>query len=69
MGESRGGTESGRGLYGQRPSKSHDEVRRREFARIRGLSVRERMEEALLLGEELDALLPRSRAGRKEPHA
>ena len=41
-----------RGLYGQRPSKCHDEIRRRQFERIAALSPLERMIEALELGEE-----------------
>jgi hypothetical protein len=55
-----------RGLYGQRPSKSHDEVRRREFQRIAAMSVRERMLEALALGDEVETILGGSKGGRDE---
>ena len=48
-----------RGLYGQRPSKSHDELVRREIERVRALSARERMLEALALGSGIaEALRP-----------
>src|SRR5688572_26123350 len=43
-----------RGLYGQRPSRSHDGFRREEFARIARLTPIERMIEALELSEELE---------------
>lgn len=42
-----------RGLYGQRPSRSHDELRRREFARTAAMTAIERMVEALALDTEL----------------
>ncbi len=41
-----------RGPYGQRPSRCHDEVLRKEMARIEAMTVRERMIEALSLGED-----------------
>ena len=46
------------GFYGQRPSKSHDALRERELARIAAMTARERVIEALALGEELAELLP-----------
>ena len=55
-----------RGLYGQRPSKSHDEIRRREFARIAAMPERERMLEALALGAELEEIL--GRRGERGTH-
>lgn len=48
--------EDARGLYGQRPSKSHDAARREEFARTAAMSARERMIEALALDEEIRRL-------------
>jgi hypothetical protein len=50
-----------RGVYGQRPSSCHDELLRREFARIAAMSARERMEEALGLDLDMEALVPTSR--------
>ena len=50
-----------RGPYGQRASKSHDGLLREEIERVAKLSVRERMIEALDLGEELEAMLPEPR--------
>lgn len=47
------------GLYGQRPSASHDALVRTEFARIAAMSARERMEEALRLERELEELVPK----------
>jgi hypothetical protein len=47
-----------RGLYGQRPSRSHDELLRREFARLAAMTARERMPEALSL-QEVEPLLRR----------
>ena len=41
-----------RGLYGQRPSRSHDVFRRKQFERIALLSPLERMIEALELSED-----------------
>jgi hypothetical protein len=52
-----------RGLYGQRPSRSHDELRRREFARTAAMTARERMIEALALDTELSRL-PASNSSR-----
>jgi hypothetical protein len=40
-----------RGLYGQRPSKSADATRRREFERLAAMSPRERVLLALSLKE------------------
>lgn len=40
-----------RGLYGQRPSKSADAARRREFERLAAMSPRERVLLALSLKE------------------
>jgi hypothetical protein len=42
-----------RGLYGQRPSKSADAVRRREFERVAAMSPRERVLLALSLKERM----------------
>ena len=56
-----------RGLYGQRPSKSHDEACRKEFARIAAMSARERMIEALALDEEISGILGASRTDEGEP--
>jgi hypothetical protein len=47
-----------RGLYGQRPSKCHDDVVRMEFARIDAMSARERMIEALSLAAKIAPFLP-----------
>ena len=58
-----------RGLYGQRPSKSHDDFRRREFLRIAAMTARDRMLEALALGEEDEAILgPPKEENRGDPH-
>ncbi len=54
-----------RGLYGQRPSASHDPVCRKEFERIASLSARERMIEALDLDDEVQAMLPAEGDGDK----
>ena len=51
-----------RGLYGQRASASHDEVVRREFARIAAMTARERMIEALSLSGEMEETGPRSKS-------
>jgi len=59
-----------RGLYGQRPSRSHDAFRREEFARIARLTPIERMIEALELSEELedgDSGVTRKEEGSEEP--
>jgi len=58
-----------RGLYGQRPSKSHDDLRRREFLRIAAMTARDRMLEALALGEEDEAILgpPEREENRRDP--
>jgi hypothetical protein len=42
-----------RGLYGQKPSKSADAVRRREFERLAAMSPRERVLLALSLKERM----------------
>ncbi len=42
-----------RGLYGQRPSKSADAARRREFERLAAMSPRERVLLALSLKERM----------------
>ena len=54
------GRDEKRGLYGQKPSRSHDAFRREEFARIARLTPVERMIEALELSEELEELDPRA---------
>ena len=46
-----------RGLYGQRPSKSHDKFRSAEFAEIAAMSARERMIAALELDDEITSFL------------
>lgn len=56
-GSSSPGESRPRGLYGQRPSESHDDFRRREFLRIAAMTARGRMLEALSLGEEDEAIL------------
>lgn len=59
-----------RGLYGQRPGKSHDEIVRQEFRRINAMTARDRVTEALRLDGELRAIL--TRRGQKpewEPSA
>jgi hypothetical protein len=58
--------EERRGLYGQRPSRSHDGFRREEFARIARLTPIERMIEALELSEELDEEDPRASEEEEE---
>jgi len=55
-----------RGLYGQRPSRSHDAFRREEFARIARLTPIERMIEALELSEELEEVDPRASEEEEE---
>jgi hypothetical protein len=50
-----------RGLYGQRPSRSHDDLRRAEFDRIRAMPARDRMLEALLLGDEVESFAAATR--------
>ena len=63
--ESQAGDEK-RGLYGQRPSRSHDAFRREEFARIARLTPVERMIEALELSEELEEVDPRASEEEEE---
>ena len=53
-----------RGLYGQRPSKSADAVRRKEFAEIRAMPVLERIAIAFELGEALEALRAHAQGAR-----
>jgi hypothetical protein len=48
------------GVLGQRRSRSADEAWRDECQRIAAMTVRERIELALALGLELDALFPAS---------
>jgi hypothetical protein len=45
-----------RGLYGQRPSASHDAIRRKEFARLAAMTPLERVLLALDLGIERQRL-------------
>jgi hypothetical protein len=59
-------TESTRGLYGQRPSKSADAARRREFAEIAAMTARERVILALSLKERLRFMCPTADRRRLE---
>jgi hypothetical protein len=54
-----------RGLYGQRPSRSHDALRRVEFERIRVMPARDRMLEALALGEDVESFAAATRIERE----
>jgi hypothetical protein len=63
--DTRSDAPSPRGRFGERRSKSADEARADELARLRAMTPRERMMEALSLGEETDELL--ARIGRARP--
>lgn len=52
---------SERGLYGQKPSKSADEARRAEFARVWAMTPLERALLALRLGQDLKETVRRSK--------
>lgn len=55
-----GSSSARRGLYGQRPSKSADEARRREFEEIAAMTPQERMILALCLSDFASLLVPRT---------
>jgi hypothetical protein len=48
-----------RGLYGQRPSKSADAVRREQFAQMAAMTPRERILKAFELGELMQYFVER----------
>lgn len=65
------GNSKGHGLYGQRPSQSADEARRREFEKIAALTPLQRALRALSLRERMRVISavsrPKKTGGKGEP--
>jgi hypothetical protein len=66
-----GSSSARRGLYGQRPSKSADEARRREFEKIAAMTPLQRVLRALSLKERMRFIgavsRPAKDGGKVEP--